>query len=209
MIATDATGVGRVHPGTEAYFERVAQTIGDVPLQSGAWLGLDIPVIPAAQELLQPNKVPQRRYTNADTGESFEMLIVHCGDVRDMLGHFPPVCYPANGWTLENKASVSVPIGGETTGATRYAFSREADFVTDEIRIVNLFALPASTGESFVPDYAKVVRAGRSRQSARLGSAQVQIILPASAEPARREEMVSVAMRLVEPVLRDVERGPM
>ena len=35
MIATDATGVGRVHPGTEAYFERVAQTIGDVPLQSG------------------------------------------------------------------------------------------------------------------------------------------------------------------------------
>ena len=36
MIATDATGVGRVHPGTEAYFERVAQTIGDVPLQSGA-----------------------------------------------------------------------------------------------------------------------------------------------------------------------------
>jgi hypothetical protein len=208
MIATDATGVGHAHPGAAAYFDRVAETIGDVPLQTGPWVGLDIPVIPAAQDLLQPNKVLQRRYTNTETGESFEVLIVHCKDVRDMLGHFPPVCYPANGWKLEQKVGTTAPLGDGDVPATRYGFSREVDFVRDEIRIVNLFVLPASEGDSYGPDFGIVERAGRYRQRARLGAGQVQVIVPATVSADRRAEIVETAMDLIEPVLRDVERGP-
>jgi hypothetical protein len=181
-----------------------------VPLQSGPWLGVDIPVIPAAQELLQPNRVLQRRYTNADTGESFEILIVHCGDIRDMLGHFPPVCYVANGWTLNQKMPVDVPLQNQTVDAVRYDFSREVDFVRDAIHVVDLFALPSVNADgAVVPDYSAVVRAGRSRQTARLGSAQVQIIMSASASTDQRAGYTETAMRLVGPVIRDVERGPM
>ena len=209
MIATNATGIGSTHPGTQAYFERVAETISDVPLQSGAWLGVDIPVIPAAQDLLKPNKILQRRYTNANTGESFEILMVHCGDVRDMLGHFPPVCYVANGWTLDQKTPISVHIDDSEADAVRYDFSREADFVSDAIHVVNLFSLPTAGEDSFSPDYATVIRAGRSRRTAGLGSVQVQVIMPASASASKRSIYLETAMRLIAPVLHDVERGPM
>jgi hypothetical protein len=209
MVATNAAGTLRRLPEVTAYFARVKAGIEDVPLQAGPWLGMDIDVIPAAQELLQPNKILQRRYTNADTGEWFEMLIVHCGDVRDMLGHYPPVCYKANGWSLENKESLSVPVGAFNAPATRYVFEREIDFVKDEIRIVNVFALPAPAGEGFGEDLAIVQRAGRYRERARMGSAQVQVIVPAWLTSERQDEIIGTAMSLVGPVLLDVERGPM
>lgn len=214
MIALNAAGTTRASPGTAAYFERVKSTIESVPMQTGPWLGDDRPVLAAAQELLQPNKILQRRYTHAETREWFEVLIVHCGDVRDMLGHYPPVCYKANGWKLEQRTPTTVPLGdGETeidAPAMRYMFEREAEFVKEQIRIVNLFALPASENdESFGRDLALPDRAGRFRSRARLGSAQIQIILPSDMDASRRDEVVAVAMGLVGPVLLDVERGPM
>mgnify|MGYP003109778905 CR=1 FL=1 len=214
MVSTNAAGTMRTAPGTSAYFDRVKVTIEGVPMQSGPWLGVEIPVIAAAQDLLQPNKILQRRYTHAETREWFEVLIVHCGDVRDMLGHYPPVCYKANGWTLEQRTTMTVAIN-ETDGsieapAMRYAFGREADFVEERIRIVNLFALPATeSDDSFGRDLSLPDRAGRFRDRARLGSAQVQIILPADVDAPRRDEIVEAAMGLISPVLLDVERGPM
>jgi hypothetical protein len=220
MIATNAAGTMRTAPGTVEYFERVKGTIEGVPMQSGPWLGVEIPVIAAAQELLQPNKIMQRRYTNAETREWFDLLIVHCGDVRDMLGHYPPVCYKANGWTLAQRTPMSVEIRPGVSGnaegsaievpAMRYAFEREYDFVEEQIRIINLFALPKSESDvSFGRDLSLPDRAGRFRSRARLGSAQVQIIVPAEMDAPRRDEIVATAMELVSPVLLDVERGPM
>lgn len=211
MIATNAAGTLGTPPGVDEYFQRVSTTITGVPLQAGPWLGMDIDVIPAAQELLQPNKILQRRYTNAEDPrhEWFELLIVHCGDVRDMLGHFPPVCYPANGWKLDHRIGVDVPLGETPVPATRYGFSREIDFVREEIRIVNLFVLPAVEGDAFGPDFGIVERAGRYRERARLGAAQVQIIVPSTLNAEDRTRIVEVAMKLVGPVLFDVERGPM
>lgn len=210
MVATNAAGTTRVAPGTTAYFARVKSTIEDVPMQRGAWLGADIPVIAAAQDLLQPNKILQRRYTNADTREWFEVLIVHCGDVRDMLGHYPPVCYKANGWTLEQRTPTSLPLEDREVPVMRYGFTKEVEFVEEHIRIVNLFVLPGEEFEdSFGRDLSLPDRAGRFRDRARLGSAQVQVIVPASLDAARRDELVATAMSLVGPVLLDVERGPM
>lgn len=208
MVSTNAAGSLRRLPEVSAYFEQVAAEIEAVPLQSGPWLGINIPVIPAAQELLQPNKILQRRYTNADTNEWFELLIVHCGDVRDMLGHYPPVCYKANGWTQDGKEPVKIRIGEIETNATRYSFYREADFMRDSIRIVNIFALPATDGDGFGEDYAIVRRAGRYRERALMGSAQIQVIVPASIDAVRQQEIIETAVSLVEPVLLGVERGP-
>ena len=218
----------RIAPGTVEYFDRVKGTIEGVPMQSGPWLGVEIPVIAAAQDLLQPNKIMQRRYTNAETREWFDLLIVHCGDVRDMLGHYPPVCYKANGWTLGQRTPMTVGIVSATRDvevdgtdnssaagvieapATRYAFTREVEFVEEQIRIINLFALPKSESDvSFGRDLSLPDRAGRFRSRARLGSAQVQIIVPAEMDAPRRDEIVATAMELISPVLLDVERGPM
>lgn len=209
MVATNAAGTLRRLPEVTAYFERVKDNIEGIPLQSGPWLGVEIDVIQAAQDLLQPNKILQRRYTNADTGEWFEMLFVHCGDVRDMLGHYPPVCYKANGWILDSKELLSVEFSGIEAPATRYAFHRESEFVEESIRIVNIFALPEEDGFGFGEDLAIAQRAGRYRERARMGSAQVQVIVPSTLGADRQREIIETAMSLVGPVLLDVERGPM
>lgn len=197
----------RTSPEIEAYFARVKATIEAVPHQSGPWLGIDIPATPAAVEMLQPNKLIQRRYTHADTGEWFELLIVHCGDVRDMIGHYPPVCYPAHGWTLGPRRVVEVGDARTATRATSYTLSRDRELTRESIVILGLFALPAPEGETLGHDLAHIERAGRFRERARLGAAQVQVIMPSEVAGTRREQIVETAVSLVGDVLHEVGKG--
>ena len=54
-------------------------------------------VPPEAQELLRPNAIFSRRFQRP--GEiGVHVLVVHCSDARDMIGHYPPICYPSSGW---------------------------------------------------------------------------------------------------------------
>lgn len=197
----------RTSPEIEAYFARVKATIEAVPHQSGPWLGIDIPATPAAVEMLQPNKLIQRRYTHADTGEWFELLIVHCGDVRDMIGHYPPVCYPAHGWTLGPRRVVEIGEGRTATRATSYTLSRDRELTRESIVIIGLFALPAPEGETLGHDLAHIERAGRFRERARLGAAQVQVITPFQIDEGRREQIIGTAISLVGDVLHEIGKG--
>lgn len=82
------------------YHANVRQAVLDIPLRVGPWRGKDQEIVPAAVELLRPNVILSRQYTHRDTGESVTLLIVHCRDARDLLGHYPPVCYPGQGWRI-------------------------------------------------------------------------------------------------------------
>lgn len=206
--AVDQPGLFGTTAEIEAYFGEVKERIEAIPFQTGAWLGSDIPATPAAVAMLKPNKLMQRRYTNIQTGESFELLIVHCGDVRDMIGHFPPVCYPAQGWKASGRGAVSVRLGEGGAPATRYAFHRQGDVTVSSIEIVNLFALPGPEGERLGPDLAIIERAGRFRERARLGAAQIQVITDPAYDPERRREIVDIAFSLTHEVLDQIGRGP-
>ncbi len=208
MLLFSGSAPFRPSPQAEGYLKAVALKIDAVPHQAGAWLGVDIPTTPAAVELLQPNRIIQRRYTNAQTGESFELLIVHCGDVRDMIGHYPPVCYPAHGWKLADRRRIPVTVEGNDIEASSYRFTREVEIETQSIVVTNLFAVPIAEDSPFGPDLNLIEQAGRSRARARLGAAQVQIITPPDMTDARRAEIVSTALRLVDDVLTSVAEGP-
>ena len=207
MLILGGFGPFQKRPEVQAYFDRVSAMIDAIPHHSGAWVGVDIPATTAAVELLQPNKLMQRRYTNTDTGEWFELLIVHCGDVRDMIGHYPPVCYPAHGWTLEKKDYVGVQIEGIALNAAVYDFTRDRELTTDSIVVTDVFALPASDDDSFGPDLALIERAGRFRNRARLGSAQIQVIRDPKMSPEHAREALDTAFTLTESVFREIERG--
>lgn len=197
----------RSGPAVETYFADVAQSIDDIPHQIGPWLGVDIPATPAAVELLKPNKLVQRRYKNTESGDWFELLFVHCGDVRDMIGHYPPVCYPAHGWTLDSKERIQVETEAVNTAASSYRLTRDEGLSKTSIRIINFFALPASKQPSFGPELDLIQQAGRYRERARLGAGQVQVITPDTMPDEQRREIVRIAMTLTEDVLRDIERG--
>ena len=198
----------RSPPEVEGYFALIAKKIDEIPYQIGPWLGVDIPVTPAATELLKPNKLVQRRYTNTETGEWFELLVVHCGDVRDMIGHYPPVCYPAHGWTLERETDESLESVDGSLPVGLYSLTRRRGLETDRIEVADLFILPEGDGPWAGSELALIQKAGRYFERARMGAAQVQVITPTEMPEARRREIMSRAVSLTADVLEAVRKGP-
>jgi hypothetical protein len=207
--------------GAEAYQARVRQAVQAVPYGIGRWTGMDVQSSLSAIRLLRPNIILQRRYTNQDTGESVAILIVHCGDVRDMQGHYPPNCYPAHGWTRGPAAAVQIPVrtgvgedggvavAGETSySATDYQFVRSDDGLEERMRVCNFFVLPGGGGGRRVfANIGAVDAASRGVASAGLGAGQVQILASGSMPPERREEVVRTFVEAIEPAIRVIAGG--
>lgn len=158
----------------------VAASMEAVPYFIGDWVGTDDDndVPPEAQKLLRPNAIFSRRFQRpGDPG--IHVLIVHCGDARDMIGHYPPICYPSSGWVAMGEAgSAEISIDDQRLPVRLYEFRRLRDQGTeDRIRIINGFILPDGTVTREIDDI--------NRQSERLavsvqGVAQLQLITSAA-----------------------------
>ena len=162
----------RAFSGAEDYLARVRDAIEALPYKLGDWIGRDTPPTPAAIKLLRPNKILSRDYIDQASSRSVRVLIVHCSDTRDMQGHYPPICYPAHGWTPVSVVESSALIDGQTYPTRRYVFERVQDGRTRRMSIESLFVMP--TGE-VSGEIAALDRGARSVRYAGLGSAQVQV----------------------------------
>ncbi len=175
--------------GNEAYLRDVKLAIEALPMQIDGYRGSDSPVQEAAQQLLRPNKLLQREYTNTFTRESFSVLIVHCADVRDMMGHYPPKCYPSSGWDLDSVSQETIERSeGGPIPITRYVVSREDDAMKHSRVIANTFLVPRADDPLGRDDRA-LDTVTRTRWSSGLGAAQVQIITDAKMDPATRAQI--------------------
>ena len=129
--------------GIDDYFASVRVAAERIPYRVGDWVGRDGTPSEAAQRLLKPNKIMHRDYYHPETGARVGLLVVHCGDVRDMLGHWPPNCYPATGWVEQNRSQTSFRKRGLTQPAMEYVFVRGTDSQSRvQQRIFNFFVLP-------------------------------------------------------------------
>lgn len=204
-----AVGVdGRISPekveNATAYFDAVRASVESLPRQIGRWTGRDVPVQPAAQELLRPNVLMQRRYTDPLSGSYVDLLIVHCGDVRDMIGHFPPVCYPANGWEMLGEGeAVRVPTRERTVDAMEYRFARSLEDRDLNQVIMNFFIGPDAS-DPVAPDYRYVSAAAGSIELAGLGAAQVQIITPSTMDASDRAAVYAKFTEALSPIVRRI-----
>ncbi len=106
-----------------AYHARVRASVDLLPDQIGDWLGSDAPLPRPAAKLLKPNAIKARRFVNFSTRERASLAIIQCGDTRDMRAHYPPVCYPARGWTLSSTRQSDFKAGGIKIPATVYRFT--------------------------------------------------------------------------------------
>jgi hypothetical protein len=158
----------------------VRRAFQDVPLLIGPWIGEDQTIAIEAQELLRPNATLSRTY-RALSRPSIHVLCVHCSDARDMIGHYPPVCYPSSGWVRDTPAgetALTLTFGGRTLPVRLYEFHRMRDGGRREsIRIFSGFVLPDGTSSRDIDDI--------NRQSERLavsiqGVAQLQVLTSAS-----------------------------
>lgn len=191
-------GLNLVQPAwAEEYHANVSEAINGIPQQIGDWIGTDDPeVTPAQQRILKPNIIVQRTYRQPGSNDYLRLLVVHCKDSRDMNGHYPRICYPNTGWTLNSAEPMSIRMGSTAIPATHYSFSSTRDARDVEMYNINFFVLPAR-GMNLAPNMDALERSARSVTHAGLGAAQVQIM---SNQPLNTEEWKPIIERFVRAV---------
>jgi hypothetical protein len=155
------------------YHARVKEEAARIPHYFDDWLGDDVPVPQAAVQMLQPNVLFSRRYQQMSTGRYVTVLLVQCTDARDLQGHYPPVCYPGQGWSLVSSEPRDWTSGGRTIQGMRYNFKTSDQGRFNETTIDNFMLLP---GGGTARNMDEVRQAAADRRRRFFGAAQVQIV---------------------------------
>ena len=191
---------------TEEYHASVRDAVGGLSPVVGSWVGMDVPVPEAAVQMLHPNIILSRRYQNLATDEAVTLLVVHVRDARDVLGHYPPVCYPGQGWKTQSATPTDWKAGELTFHGTEYDFHR--DRLEGGSRLfVNGFMILA--GGVTCRDMEEIELAAQDRQRKFFGAGQVQFVHDARTTPQRRREIVEEFLQSAEPALRAIMAGGM
>lgn len=202
-MVTGAFDTDAIHDA-DSYHERVREAIESIPYRINSWVGTDVETPPAAIKLLKPNKILQRRYVDVASGQTISLLVVHCGDMRDMRGHYPPVCYPAHGWTMRSADTTSFSTRGQQYPGAEYEFTRVVGGAERDMEIFSFFILP--DGE-IAPDMDALNRAAGRRSMTGLGAAQVQIIGGEDLPPKEQRELIDEFVRGIEHTIRVIAEG--
>ena len=173
----------REDPQIIAHRTRIAQKMNEFPFQLGMWLGQDVPIPTSAMEILNPSSLVSRRYSRLDTSAEVTLALIHCQDLRDMMGHYPPVCYPATGWTeLEDRSEViGTRIGSTPVSMRLYRFQRFGNIGLEEEQcVLSMFLLPDGMLLTDMEELRGRSSGGRSMSAT--GVAQLQMVFAAAPE---------------------------
>lgn len=195
--------------GTEEFHAAVREVVSRLPSSVGGWVSYDVPPTPGAVQLLKPNVLHQRRWVNASSNEVVTVLVVHCGDTRDMLGHYPPVCYVGQGMSLASKGSwvpmgVSTGLTGEFDAVPEYEFVAVRGAKTEGVWVRNAMLLP---GVGLGRDMADVQNAARNVTRRYFGAGQIQLVFPHEYTARQRERITREMLAIYRDVLETVS-GP-
>ena len=164
-------------PSIIRHRERIADEVSGFPYQLDNWWGSDVPVPTSAMEILRPNSMVSRKYSRLDGSEEVVLALIHCSDLRDMVGHYPPVCYPAIGWTLEDPEieRIEVRLSDVDVEMALYRFHRlDQDGLEQRQTVLSVFLLP---NELVLTDMEELKgRSTRSRSMSAIGVAQLQMV---------------------------------
>ena len=196
----------------EPYHQRAREAIDGIPYVIGTWTGKNEEVPLAAQKLLRPNAILSRTYMdNSDSDDNHMerrrvgLLIDQCRDSRDMVGHYPPICYRAKGMILDEKASRDRDwvVNGMTIAGHEYRFTQVWQGQTNHTTVYNFFVIP---GRGIVRDMKGVEEAAEDYQQRYYGAAQFQVVFDGLASADRsREERDEVFSALIGPNLKVIE----
>ncbi|MEM6553063.1 MAG: exosortase-associated EpsI family protein [Planctomycetota bacterium] len=179
---------GRPSPADAApYHATVLHAANQLPLHVAGWEGRDMPVPDAAVDLLQPNAIVARRFVNPDTGDSIDFLLVHSKDARSMAGHYPPICYPQNGYTPESDQPQTWSLQGQPVTGTAYTFLIGTGKNQARFHVANLLLLPDGT---VAQTMAEMRRAAADPAWRHFGAGQVQLLTTDNLTPERRNALI-------------------
>lgn len=169
------------------YQAKVREAWEATPSIVGDWIGSDVALPQAAVQLLRPNATLSRRYRNLMTGEVVDILAVHCGDARDMEGHYPPNCYPGQGYSL--KSQVKREWRGGAVHGTAYEFGSWRLNAPSGLWVAGTFAVKGSGTSRDMREMRLDVRKASTRH---YGVAQFQVAMSPTMPERRREELAEL-----------------
>jgi len=162
---------------------------GSVPHIIGDWTGEEVEIPTAAQQLLRPNAILSRLYRDNSANKNrlriASLLIVQCADPRDMLGHYPPVCYKAFGETLAFEQPRQWNVRGLKIDGMEYEFNRVVPGRKMTRVVYNFIVVP---GKSIVRDMESLGKASEFYQQRYFGAAQIQVVVPVDASNNERTD---------------------
>src|SRR3954454_25165888 len=171
-------------PVFEGYHRSAKTAIESLPFDVGSCHALDTAsdIPKEATTLLKPNKILNRRYTDVSVEglgtRMASLLIVQCKQSGDMLGHFPPNCYPSSGHEMTYRATrdwhIPQPDGREfTIPGAEYQFVKTRNGRAERTTVYNFMIVP---GSGIVRDMDGVQAAAEDYQQRYYGAAQFQVV---------------------------------
>jgi hypothetical protein len=188
----------------EGYHTTVAEQVKAVPKQIGPWVGSETEIPRSAVQLLSPNAILSRQYHNQNTGRAVSLMIVHCKDARDMAGHYPPICYRANGWTQQSTEDHRWSMLGQTLPVRRYTFTMDLPTGEREMHVLNMLVLPDG---ALTREMTRVREAAADYRSHFFGAGQMQLILDSRMSPSRRRAVFERFFEAVQPAIHAMRSG--
>lgn len=188
----------------EAYHQRAAAEAEKLPMNLAGWEGRESPVPDAAVSLLRPNFILSRRYHNPETGQSASVLIVHCKDSRDLVGHYPPNCYVNSGWTLGNREPIDLRAKNQGLPSIMYQFNRDTLRGVAALQIANFMILPDGR---IVRDMPAVREFAQDRFKRQYGAAQLQVVMNGDLRPEEASDLAERLIALHRPVIDAIQSG--
>lgn len=189
------------------YHERVRAAAKTLPLRIGDWAGKEVEVPPAAVKLLRPNVIISREFVNESTGRRASFLLVQCDDTRELVAHYPPVCYPGRGYQLLKAESQATTLKGVEGGLTEYRFVRQSFDDFSSLVVAHFIVMP----DGQVRADMDAMRSAAARvQNRFFGAAQVQVAMDGSVPERERREVVATLIEghrtLIDAILRGASR---
>jgi len=185
-----------------AFHAAAAQSIGSIPARLGEWTTTDLPLPASAVTLLKPNAVLARQAERVGPGGVPEYaipVIVQCADARDMAGHYPPVCYPGQGWKPDGPIQpVVLRCADREIRAMRYHFTRDNYDQAQEVTIFGFFAVP---GPGLIDDMPAIRKLASDYTARPFGAAQLHVVLTGRQSPGRDKEIAEELFGAIGPTI--------
>ena len=169
-----------------------------LPKRIGEWRAHDVGMPPGAAKLPRPNVAMGREFQNPSTGEHATLRIVQCRDARDLAAYYPPIQYPAEGWTLREAEPRHLPALLAAIPGTVYRFTKDSADGSSEVLVYNFFARPDGSIES---GPAGALNEAAQTHTQALGAAQFQILLGPTMTRDRRDEVFRTLIAAALPVM--------
>lgn len=168
----------------------------------GGWLGVETEVPTVVDEILKPNVLVSRSYTNLTGTGRLGLLVVQVKDVQNLLGHYPPVCYPGRGWSDLGGEARNWSVAGLDIQGTAYRMIPPGGDADKPVHIYNFILRPdGQTGRNMDAVFA----AGRTGESRYFGAGQVQVLFFGTMTNTQRDaafaQVVSASMKSIDAIL--------